>query len=169
MAKDRKDILFHEDESDRLGTRAANLGRGCAKGAHRKRWSGCGVKLRSLPGGNEAARALEGEQWQFASAADRKQAAQGCFEVLLAYAEAEVELSRLPGRPAADRRPAAQRAIALLLSCSPTPWGGRTKAGNAAGATTGAEVRYHAQAGDDKEAAAGARSGPAPKCNRPST
>jgi tetratricopeptide (TPR) repeat protein len=98
-----------------------------------------------------AVRVLGRERGRFASDAQFRQVTQGCYELLLAWAEAEAEAGRLPGRPAAERRAGGQTALRLLSVAAalgeeyqvPVPQAYHQR-----------RARYHAQAGDEGRAAA---------------
>jgi tetratricopeptide (TPR) repeat protein len=97
----------------------------------------------------EAVQALERER--FASAGQRKQVAEGCYELLLAWAEADAEAGRLPGRPAAERAKGTRQALRLLDTAAAL---GRAHGVPAPLAYYQRRARYHAQAGEEKAAAA---------------
>src|SRR5262249_17606639 len=95
-------------------------------------------------------RALARECSAFASPGERKQVAASCYELLLAWAEAEAQLGRLPGRRANEAEAGARKALAILDTA-------RALARAAAVPTPRAyhlrRARYLAQAGEEGNAA----------------
>jgi tetratricopeptide (TPR) repeat protein len=139
--KARREVLFHDfnllwrDPAARRD-KVRQLARSALK-----RW---GVTAEQSPA--EVVRALDQHRPYFASERERQEVATGCYEVLLAWAEAE-----LPGPGAAGRVGAARRALDLLADAEAL---GRAHGLDAARTFHVRRARYLAQAGDDRAAAA---------------
>jgi tetratricopeptide (TPR) repeat protein len=145
LRRDRDEILFHEVSPTGLD-QADNLTQVLQRSA--KAILPFGVTPECSPA--QVVQALQRERGLFASAQEMREVAENCYEVLLAWAEAEVQSSLLPGRPLDQRKPAAQQALRRLDVAR-----GLARANGLV--TPKAyylrRARYHAQAGQPKEAA----------------
>jgi tetratricopeptide (TPR) repeat protein len=145
LRQDRDDVLF--EEISLTPDRPGNLERIRRRAPEALRRFG--LTIGESPA--EAVQALERQRGWFASEAERKQAAAWCFEVLLAWAEAEAEWGLLPGRPADAPRAGARAALRLLDTANaltqahgtPTPRAYHRR-----------RARCHDRLGSQKEAAA---------------
>jgi hypothetical protein len=110
LRKDRDDILYRET-SPTEGSRAENLAR--VRLLAPAALARFGVQSDRSPAA--AVQALQRETGKIATdAVLLNQVVEGCYEVLLAWAEVEAQSGTLPGRPTGDREKSARQAIHLL-------------------------------------------------------
>jgi tetratricopeptide (TPR) repeat protein len=145
LRQDRHDVLFHEISPtgrDKKGNleQVTQLAR-----AALLRF---GVTIRRTP--TEEVRALERECGRFTSKAELKEVAAGCYEVLLAWAEAEAETGMLPPWSVNRQRQSARQALRILDTASALA---REYGVMPPQAYYLRRSRYHARAGEQKEAA----------------